>query len=60
MSVIHELHDQGATIVMVTHELDIAEHAQRVIYLRDGKVISDREHASRIADLHNGDNGGEV
>jgi ABC-type lipoprotein export system ATPase subunit len=45
---------------MVTHELDIAEHAQRVIYLRDGKVISDREHASRIADLHNGDNGGEV
>jgi putative ABC transport system ATP-binding protein len=60
MNVIHELHDQGATIVMVTHELDIAEHAQRVIYLRDGKVISDREHASRIADLHNGDNGGEV
>ena len=60
MDVIHKLHDQGATIVMVTHELSIAEHAQRVIYLRDGKVISDREHASRIAHLHNGHNGGEV
>ena len=54
MVLLHHLHDQGATIVMVTHELDIAEHAQRVIYLRDGQIISDNLHASRIADLHNG------
>ncbi|MGC9348428.1 MAG: ABC transporter ATP-binding protein [Anaerolineae bacterium] len=58
MKALHTLHDDGATIVMVTHELAIAEHAQRVIYLRDGKIVSDREHASSIADLHNGDNGG--
>ena len=60
IEVLHTLHDRGATIVMVTHELDIAEHAQRVIYLRDGEIISDRAHASNIADLHNGDNGGEA
>ena len=60
MKALHALHDRGATIVMVTHELGLAEYAQRVIYLRDGKIISDRAHASSIVDLHNGDNGGEV
>jgi len=57
MRLLHQLHDEGATIVMVTHELDIAEHAQRVIYLRDGQIISDKLHASSIAHLHNGDTG---
>lgn len=57
IKVLHTLHDNGGTIVMVTHELNLAEHAQRVIYLRDGKIVSDRAHASAIADLHNGDNG---
>ena len=42
---------------MVTHELDIAGYAQRVIYLRDGQVVSDRLHASGIADMHNGEGG---
>jgi len=60
MKVLRALHDRGATIVMVTHELDIAKNAQRVIYLRDGKIISDRAHASHMVDLHNGDNGGEA
>jgi putative ABC transport system ATP-binding protein len=57
MALLHQLHDRGATIVMVTHELDIAEHAQRVIYLQDGQVVSDRLHASRIASLHEQDLG---
>ena len=57
MNVLHRLHEQGATIVMVTHELDIAEHAQRVIYLRDGRIASDKLHASGIAHLHNGGEG---
>jgi len=58
MDLLHDLHGQGVTIVMVTHELDIAEHAERAIYLRDGQIVSDRLHASGIRDMHNGDNGG--
>ena len=54
MGLLHQLHDRGATIVMVTHELNIAEHAQRVIYLIDGQIVSDRTRASGIAQLHNG------
>jgi putative ABC transport system ATP-binding protein len=42
MAVFEELHDQGQTVVMVTHEPDIAAYAERVITLRDGKVASDR------------------
>jgi putative ABC transport system ATP-binding protein len=52
MALLDELHQDGATIVMVTHELNIAEHAQRVIYLLDGQIVSDRLHASGLTGLH--------
>ncbi len=55
MQILRQLHINGATLVMVTHELDIAEHAERVIYLRDGQIVSDKEHARAIAHLHNGE-----
>ena len=43
MGVFENLHAQGNTIILVTHEPDIAEHAWRVIYIRDGKVESDKK-----------------
>jgi putative ABC transport system ATP-binding protein len=42
MQVFGELHAAGQTIIMVTHESDIAAHAARVVVLRDGQVESDR------------------
>ena len=39
MQILADLHKQGKTIVMVTHEEDIAKYAKRVIHMRDGDVI---------------------
>lgn len=44
MAVLAKLNAQGSTIVMVTHEDDIAAYAQRVIHLLDGRVFTDRLH----------------
>jgi putative ABC transport system ATP-binding protein len=41
MALFNVLHEQGNTIILVTHELDIAEHAHRTIRLRDGRVEGD-------------------
>lgn len=42
MSIFQTLNEKGHTIVMITHEKDIAEHAKRIIVLKDGKIIDDR------------------
>jgi putative ABC transport system ATP-binding protein len=42
MELFHELHAGGVTIVLVTHEMSIAVQAQRVVRMRDGKIIEDR------------------
>jgi len=47
MDILKKLNQQGVTIVMVTHEPDIANRAQRVICLKDGKVISDGRNGSK-------------
>ncbi|MCJ7736648.1 MAG: ABC transporter ATP-binding protein [Anaerolineae bacterium] len=57
MELFHTLHNDGATIVMVTHELGIAEHAERVIYLIDGKIASDGVDARGVAAIHNANGG---
>jgi len=41
MKLMEELHNKGNTIVLVTHEADIAEHAYRVVHIKDGVVASD-------------------
>jgi putative ABC transport system ATP-binding protein len=41
MNIFRELNQQGRTIILVTHEPDIAAHARRVITVRDGKIVSD-------------------
>jgi len=41
MALFDRLHQQGNTIVLVTHEHDIAEYAHRIIHLKDGKVAGD-------------------
>ncbi len=43
MALFDRLHEQGNTIVLVTHEHDIAEYAHRVIHIRDGQVFSDQK-----------------
>jgi putative ABC transport system ATP-binding protein len=47
MTVFQELNEQGITILLVTHEPDIAEYTRRIVVLRDGRIISDREVARR-------------
>jgi len=48
MSLFAELHDQGQTIMVVTHEADIAAHAERVITLRDGVIERDERTPHRL------------
>jgi putative ABC transport system ATP-binding protein len=43
MNLFANLHQQGNTIILVTHEMDIAQHAHRVIFIRDGQIASDEK-----------------
>jgi putative ABC transport system ATP-binding protein len=57
MSLMQGLNQKGMTIVLVTHELDVAAHASRILSFRDGRVIRDeraatpRDAAATLADL---------
>jgi putative ABC transport system ATP-binding protein len=44
LDLLHQLHDQGATIVMVTHEPGLADHAERIIHLLDGQIAADKQN----------------
>jgi putative ABC transport system ATP-binding protein len=48
MGVFQKLNEQGITIVMVTHELDIARYTKRNVVMRDGRVVSDTAVAERF------------
>ncbi len=49
MGVFQKLNDQGITIVMVTHELDIAHYTKRMVVMRDGKIVSDTAVERRLS-----------
>jgi len=48
MAIFQELHEQGVTIILVTHETDIAQHAQRIITFKDGNILSDERVQERL------------
>jgi len=49
MEIFQKLNDEGRTIVMITHEVDIAKHAKRIIKIKNGKIFKDSpNHARKI------------
>ena len=48
MAIFSELHEKNITLVLVTHDPDIARHAERIVSLRDGKIISDQMVEDRL------------
>ncbi|ARQ90444.1 MacB family efflux pump subunit [Stenotrophomonas maltophilia] len=49
MKILGELHAEGHTVVLVTHDMAVAEHAQRIIEIRDGRIVDDRPTAAATA-----------
>ncbi len=45
MGIFQELNDEGKTIVLITHEPDIAQHAKRIVHVRDGRIQQDEKIA---------------
>ena len=41
MKILHELHEEGRTVILITHDNDIANEAERVIRIQDGQIVSD-------------------
>lgn len=53
MEIFQRINDRGNTIIMITHEPDIAQHAKRIIHIRDGKLEGDRKNSQkRITKMH--------
>jgi putative ABC transport system ATP-binding protein len=51
MKLLRDLNEQGRTIVLITHEPDIAAFAQRVVRVRDGVVVSDERHPVAVREM---------
>jgi len=47
MAVLHQLHADGHTVIIVTHDRDIARQAQRLVEISDGQIVADSLHSSR-------------
>ena len=51
MRILHELSDEGRTIVLITHDNDIARQARRAIRIIDGKIVSDTSNEEEISSI---------
>jgi len=51
MAIFDEIHQRGNTLIVVTHEEEIARHAKRIIRMKDGMIDSDKENAVALASL---------
>ena len=47
MALFQELNDQGITVVLVTHESEVAQYAKRAVVVKDGRIVRDQAVASR-------------
>lgn len=50
MGIFHQLHAQGLTIVMVTHDPDVASQCKRIVHIRDGRITADERLDSPVTD----------
>jgi ABC-type antimicrobial peptide transport system, ATPase component len=46
MKILNDLNSNGITIILVTHEKDIAQYGSRIIKMKDGKIIEDKKNVS--------------
>lgn len=45
MQMMHDLHDEGNTIIIITHDLSIAKQAERIVTIRDGRIVGDVDNS---------------
>jgi len=53
MQMLHDLHQEGNTIIIITHDLNIAKQAERIVTIRDGKIVSDVDNRDDRAGAEN-------
>ena len=46
MALLGELHQQGHTVILVTHDAEVAAYAERIIEMRDGRIVNDQQHST--------------
>lgn len=53
MQMLHDLHEEGNTIVIITHDLNIAKQAERIVTIKDGRIVGDVDNKNDMAGAEN-------